>query len=101
METLREAFVFNDWATRKLLDEAAGLADAELDRPHDLFRTGFPTLRATLLHIAEIERRWLDRWHGRPEGPAPADPHASTVAVRERWEAAAAGRNAFVDALPP
>jgi uncharacterized damage-inducible protein DinB len=101
METLREAFVHNDWATRRLFDEAGSFSDAELDRPFELFRTGFPTLRATLAHVADIERRWLDRWHGRPETAARALPRAPVAAIRENWEATAAARTAFLDGLPP
>lgn len=101
METLREAFVHNDWATRKLLAEAATLSDAELDRPFELFRTGFATLRATLSHVLAVERRWLDRWQGRAEdAAAPAAP-PSLAAIRERWESTAAARASFLALLPP
>jgi uncharacterized damage-inducible protein DinB len=101
MQTLREAFVHNDWATRKLLDEAATCSDAELDRPHEMFLTGFATLRATLSHAVEVERRWLDRWEGRPDGAEPPDPRLPLASIREHFEAAAAGRGAFLDRLPP
>lgn len=100
METLGEAFVHNDWATRKLLDEAALLRDAELDRPFDLFRTGFATLRATLSHVVEVEGRWLDRWQGRADAAPSPGGRPSPAAIRERFEAAAAARAAFLRDLP-
>jgi uncharacterized damage-inducible protein DinB len=100
METLREAFVHNDWATRKLLDEAATLPDAELDRPFDLFRTGFATLRTTLAHVVQVESRWLDRWEGHPDAAAPPDPRLPVASIRERFEATAGARSAFLRDLP-
>jgi uncharacterized damage-inducible protein DinB len=99
METLREAFVHNDWATRKLLEEAASCTDAELDRPFELFATGFATLRATLGHLQEVERLWLDRWQERAAAAPAARP--SLAAIRERWEETAAARAAFLGGLPP
>lgn len=101
METLPEAFVHNDWATRKLLDEALGLSDAELDRPFELFRTGFATLRATLAHVVAVERRWLDRWEGRPDAAASPEPRPSLASLRERFEATAAARAVLLRDLPP
>jgi uncharacterized damage-inducible protein DinB len=100
METLRETLVHNDWAMRRLFDEAARCSDAELDRPFELFRTGFATIRATLRHVQEVERVWLGRLEGRPA--APPDAAAPALAtIRERWEGTAAARATCLAGLPP
>lgn len=56
--TLRELFTYTDWTRDLLYQCAAGLTDAELDRP---FEMGMGSLRETFNHIAAVERVWLER----------------------------------------
>lgn len=63
LDTIREYFRYSDWATRRVCDVAAPLADEQLDRE---FEIGPGTLRRTLLHIYDAESWWRRNW---TEGP--------------------------------
>jgi uncharacterized damage-inducible protein DinB len=51
--TVRDLFRHSDWARDKLLERAAQLDDAALDRP---FEMGVGSLRETLQHLLFAER---------------------------------------------
>ena len=57
-DTLRLHFDYSAWATQRLLDAAAKLADEELTRD---FRTADKSVRDTLAHIYAADRIWLSR----------------------------------------
>jgi uncharacterized damage-inducible protein DinB len=59
VDTIAEYLRYSDWATARVLTEARGLSDAELDRPFDI---GPGSLRKTLLHICDAESWWCDNW---------------------------------------
>ena len=54
--TLRELFIYNDWARDKVMELATELPDAPLDHAHEI---GMATLRKTLHHLWAAERIWL------------------------------------------
>lgn len=92
--TLRELFGYNDWANLALLNAAAGLPDAALDRP---FEMGMGSLRATLVHLAGSERVWLARWQG---SAAPPEPRGAACGELEPlFAATSAARNRLLDAV--
>jgi uncharacterized damage-inducible protein DinB len=98
MNTLREAFVHNDWARDKVLAVAVDCTDAELDRS---FEMGMGTLRKTLLHLWQAERIWLDRWTAVASTLDQDEPAISVTDLRTRFQATAAERARLIDGLPP
>ena len=62
----------------------------------------FPSVQATLTHMAWAEWVWLERWHDRSptELFAPED-FPSVEDLRARWRSIQAGQEAFVSALTP
>jgi len=90
---LKRMVTYTDWANGAILDATAALDQEQLTR--DL-RSSFPSIRDTLLHIAESDWIWLRRWNG--ESPAgPPDWVAATHnEVRARWAAVMSERKAFL-----
>lgn len=65
VDTIVEYFRYGDWARDRVLAVAGGLDDAALDRP---FQMGMGSLRATLTHVCDAERWWLENWtRGMPD----------------------------------
>lgn len=96
-DEIRELFAYNRWANRRLLEAAAALDDDALGR--DL-GSSFPSVLATLRHIASADWVWLRRWAGEsPTGP-PADWSPTSLdAIRSAWEEVEAERSAVLAAL--
>lgn len=95
--TLREFFSYNDWARDRLMAQAVGLENEQLDRR---FEMGEGSLRATLEHLYVAEWLWLERWRGR--SPKKGEAPASFPTMRELWDAwkqTASERNRFVNGL--
>jgi uncharacterized damage-inducible protein DinB len=93
---VQKYFAYGDWCNALLLDRAAPLDDAALDRD---YRMGLGTLRKTALHIADAERWWLKNW---TVGPSPFEkaPVTTTIAeLREQWTQLGAERNRFLATL--
>jgi uncharacterized damage-inducible protein DinB len=93
---IRNYFTYGDWCNGWLLDLAAPLDAAALDRD---FGIGPGTIRATLLHIADAERWWLSNW---TTGPTVFDKAPLTTPIadlRGQWSQVIAGRNRFIDSL--
>ena len=91
---IRNYFAYGDWCNGRLLDLAAPLDAAALDRD---FVMGMGTIRKTALHIADAElvAQELD-------GPQPVDKaHISTGIdeLRTQWKQIAAERNRFLESL--
>lgn len=59
--TLREMTIFNRWANSLLLDAAASMPDAQIDRR---FEMGCGTIRETFRHIYGAARIWHERVNG-------------------------------------
>lgn len=81
-ETLQELFDFDLWGNEKVLTCAAGLGDAQLDRP---FEMGLGSLRKTVQHIYGAARNWYERWKGPGSDTLPA---AQTLSALADFEAA-------------
>ena len=96
-DEIRELFEYNRWANARILDAAAALDDDALTR--DL-GSSFPSVLATLVHVMSADWIWLRRWAGESPAGAPAEWDASSLpAVRARWDAIQAERDALVAAL--
>lgn len=96
---INELYDYDDWANGRLLRMCAGLSDQQLDQPREL---GFGSLRATLFHILQAERLWLDRWQGRPWAPLATDPQGISLDELERaMQLVAAERNELLDREEP
>lgn len=96
--TVQEYFAYGDWATGRVLDAAATLNDAQLDRP---FEMGLGSVRATLLHVRFAEQWWLQNWTEGPGRPFPESPPQTPLAqIRELCARTAAERNEFLAQAP-
>jgi len=97
LHAIRNYEDYSDWATRKLLDIAAKLSDAQLDRP---FEMGMGTLRKTFSHLCDAEGWWQANWTTGPAGAFPAaDDRISIADVAKRLDDAWAARDRFVSTL--
>lgn len=88
-------FAYGDWANTKLINLAATLDDAALDRSHGM---GIDTIRKTILHIQDAERWWVKNW---TTGPAQFEHSAATTSVAEtleNWQSISTSRNTIVNA---
>lgn len=96
LDLVRRYFAYHDWATARILESAASLDDAALDRPFDL---GPGSIRKTLVHLQSVEPGWLKVW---AEGSGTfdlSDPHLSVSEIQAAWPPAAGQRNEFVARL--
>lgn len=95
MSFARRMFAYGDWANRQLLDAAASLEPALLDRP---FEIGMGTIRRNVWHVHDAESWWLENWTGDSLPPFPAiDESAGLDELRRRSHDTAAARNAYLD----
>ena len=81
---LREHFDYSAWASQRLVQAAATLTDAELQRD---FQTADRSVLGTLVHTFAGDRVWLARFKNSPYPPfsTPADRHLSVLV--EQWPA--------------
>jgi uncharacterized damage-inducible protein DinB len=89
-------WAYHDWANARVLDLAAGLDDAALDRD---FQMGPGTIRKTLLHLHDVEPWWLRNW---TEGTSALErsPRDMSIAdMRSTWMDVARRRDAFIASL--
>lgn len=94
---IREYQQYADWGTRKVLAAAAGLSDAQLDRP---FEMGLGTLRKSFCHLLGAETWWHTNWTAGPAGAFPsADEPASVAEFSRRLDEAWSARDRFVGGL--
>jgi uncharacterized damage-inducible protein DinB len=97
MQMIRDYEDFSDWGTRRLLDIAERLNDAQMDRQ---FEMGLGTVRKTFRHLAVAEAWWHQNW---TMGPAGAFPDTETaeplVEIENRLESAWVARDQFVSTL--
>src|SRR5438093_8949716 len=91
---VRELFAFNAWASRRIFDGAAQLAEADYLR--DL-KSSHGGVHGTLCHIVWAEELWLHRWLGKPNPAVPQGTDLKSLAeVRSRWDAVEAERGSFL-----
>ncbi|MEK7402567.1 MAG: DinB family protein [Gemmatimonadota bacterium] len=57
-----EQFEYHHWATDRVLEVAAALTAAQLDKE---WGGSFGSGRGLLRHVIGVERLWLERWNGR------------------------------------
>ncbi len=101
LKTLRELFAHSDWSNRRLLECAAGVGDADLDRPLEI-GPGAGSLRRILTHTIVAEEVWLQRWQQVPDVPWPNESERASVAdLSRRCESCRARRDAYLDAIDP
>lgn len=91
-------FVYNEWATQRLLDAAAGMTPEQFVQPCSLV---WGSLRGTLTHAYGAEWIWRRRCE---EGVSPAalpalDQFATFADLRAAWEAEQATMAGFVARL--
>lgn len=96
----RELFAFDRWANRGLLEAVSGLGPGMATRPIGA-QFSFPTLKGMLIHILDVELRWLARWRGEAGvGPVLGDADVPDMrALGARWEVGERDVQAFVDGL--
>jgi len=89
-DTLRLQLDYSAWASRRLLDEAALLTAAELNRD---FQTSDKNVIGTLAHVFAADRVWLARVKGEAPGPfiTPEDRRLEVLqgewpALHQRWK---------------
>jgi uncharacterized damage-inducible protein DinB len=94
---LRTYLDYGDWGNRELLDRAAALANAALDRP---FEMGCGNLRKTLAHIRFAEQWWLENWTHGPGRPFPeTEPDISIVELTRLFADTCRQRDRYIGAL--
>jgi len=89
-------FEYGDWAIHKLLNIAATLDDAALDRNFDI---GQGSIRKILLHMFDVERWWNSNW---TQGPSPFPHSASALSIAElraQWSELSSLRNPYLAQL--
>ncbi len=96
-ETVRALYAYNAWANHRVLGATNALSQEQLTR--DL-RSSFRSVRATLVHIMEVEWLYLERWHGRsPSALAPPERYPDLASIRARWAEIEGNLQPFVAGL--
>lgn len=99
LDTIREWLRYSAWANARLIQLAADMGDAQLDRPFDM---GMGSFRRTMMHILDGEIVWLERWQERSETPWPDQDRAAPLArMRDDLEAVAARRQEWMSGIRP
>ena len=90
---------YNLWANRLLLESLAPLTHEEYVRE---MGGGWPSIRASLVHLAGATRAWADRFEGRDATVLPAVDEVATLADAARMLNDADARiSAFLATLTP
>lgn len=92
-ERVRRYFAYHDWANARVLELAARLDDAALDRSFDL---GLGSIRKTLAHLKNVEPMWLKVWAAGSGTFSPNDSAESLRELQESWSQAARQRDEFL-----
>lgn len=94
---LQTLFVYDAWATERVLATAARLAPPALDATP---LAGLGSLRSTLVHLISATRVWRMRLAGDPPGAMlDAAQFADLAAIRARWSAEDAALRALIARL--
>jgi uncharacterized damage-inducible protein DinB len=93
----KRLYIHNDWANGQVLEAASRLS------PEDYVRKvgpGWGSVRATLVHLADVDRLWARRWSGEAASPNPdEEQYPSLASLRAAWAATMAERQGFLDGL--
>jgi len=93
----RELFAYSAWANGLVFDAAGALPPEQLSAA---IASSFPSVRATLGHIAGTESVWLRRWRGESPASAPAWANDSLLPeLRSRLAAVEAEREEYLAQL--
>jgi uncharacterized damage-inducible protein DinB len=95
-KVIRDYFAYGDWCNDRLLELAAPMEVAALDRD---FGMGIGTLRKTALHIADAERWWLKNWTAGPTQFEKAPTSTSIADLTSQWKQIRSERSRFIDTL--
>jgi uncharacterized damage-inducible protein DinB len=95
-DEIRQLFDFNRWANDRISAACAALPVEALRR--DL-GSSFPSVLATLTHIAASEWVWLERWNGNSPAWPPAWVVEDHAGLERHWSAVTRAQLAFVEAL--
>jgi uncharacterized damage-inducible protein DinB len=77
-------YVYDEWATNKLIDAAEKLDTTKLQK--DL-GTSFGSLHGTLVHIYGAQSIWLSRWKGSTPAALPKPDDIPNLAeLKTRWQ---------------
>jgi uncharacterized damage-inducible protein DinB len=96
LEAIRALYAYSAWANTRILDTAERLSLQQFITPHERA----PAIRDLLVHTADTQWTWLERWQGRSPGATwdPADfPYVATL--RARWTVVEAETQAYIEAL--
>ena len=84
VEALRSHIAYTDWASRMLVDAAAGLSREELTRD---FGTADKSVLGTLVHIFAADRVWLARFKGESPHIFVTDADYDLAVLQNEWPA--------------
>ena len=97
IDEARELFGYGSWATALMIGAAEALTREQLEAP---VTSSFPSIGATLAHIAGAEWLWLCRWQGESPTSMPIWTGTSTLPeIKAELAAMEAERAAFLDRL--
>ena len=97
VDEIRELFAFNRWAHERVFGATAALTRDELDQE---IPSSFPSVRATLVHMAGAEWVWVSRWEGAsPTGLPEELASADLFGVRDWLRSVEARQDRILDAL--
>lgn len=83
-EVLRTHLDYSAWASRRLLDAAEPLPEADLRRD---FGSADKSVIGTLVHVFGADRIWLSRVRGGPPEGMPAPEFHDPSVLRPAWQA--------------
>lgn len=93
----KRLYAHNDWANGEVLDAASRLSPEAYARK---VGPGWGSVRALLVHLADVDRVWVRRWKGEAASPNPDEgQYASLTALRAAWAATMAKRQDFLGGL--
>ena len=95
-DEIRELFVYNAWANRRVFDALAALPEEQYHRD---VKCSFASIHGTVAHIVGAEQLWLGRWRGQPAAMLKGSDVGSLAELRQIWERVETERGEFLRAL--
>jgi uncharacterized damage-inducible protein DinB len=93
---LQRYLAYSDWAMNRVYEEAAKLAESQLDVDLNI---GTGTLRGNLQHMNHAEEWWLENWK-QDQAPFPTTENPQSLAeLRDEYTRLSNARNQFVESL--
>ncbi len=97
VKTLKQHLAYSAWASRRLVEAAAKLSEAELTRD---FGTTDKSVLGTLVHVFAADRVWLARVRGHVPGRFIDLEHDMKMSVLEAdWPAVLTGWQEYLDGI--